>query len=378
MEKLEVNKHIPFGATLQDVLNHPSLSDTKLKYLLRLRGIYLEDSKNNDTYPILLSTILSPSEFEYIKENIRGKELNQKILSRPLAWHNTDDLIKVVPDKIDLKEIIRTADSRQAVISQTNFAMVEGNPNKVKMQFRCQTNNYNSGWYRTKNEYDGEIVLEKVQENDKVYLRMIYTSPETQTIADLGVKHLVNEFKSKNYTKPNTDVERILYSNFTNEERIKFFLSLTDSSEIFEFQRATDLDIAPDRTMEMPIEIAKLMTGKVNTLKINGETLHEHYLINENENHKYIELASVEALYNFSYHAAEGNCVVQFGFNGYFKKRLSNIEFSIDVSTVNLKDEYKGVNKDKVRLFLLQEFEKFKMEKYNLLKSQPHSVQHTT
>lgn len=377
MEKLEVNKHIPFGATLQDVLNHPSLSDTKLKYLLRLRGIYLEDSKNNDTYPILLSTILSPSEFEYIKENIRGKELNQKITSRPLAWHNTEELIKIVPDKIDLNKILKDADSRQTVISQTNFAMVEGNPNIVKMQFRCQTNNYNSGWYRTKNEYEGEIIIEKVQENDKVYLRMLYTSPETLSIADLGVKHLVSEFKNKNYTKPNTEVERILYSNFTNEERIKFFLSLTDSSEIFEFQRATDLDMAPDRTMEMPVEIAKLMTGKVNTLKINGETLHEHYLIKESENHKYIELASVEALYNFSYHAAEGSCMVQFGFNGYFKKRLSNIEFSIDVSTVNIKDEYKGASKDKVRLFLLQEFEKFKMEKYNWLKYQSISKQYT-
>ena len=376
MEKLEVNKHIPFGATLQDVLNHPSLSDTKLKYLLRLRGIYLEDSKNNDTYPILLSTILSPSEFEYIKENIRGKELNQKITSRPLAWHNTEELIKIVPDKIDLNKILQDADSRQTIISQTNFAMVEGNPNKVKMQFRCQTNNYNSGWYRTKNEYEGEIIIEKVQENDKVYLRMLYTSPETLSIADLGVKHLVNNFKKKNYTKPNTEVEGILYSNFTNEERIKFFLSLTDSSEIFEFQRATDLDMAPDRTMEMPVEIAKLMTGKVNTLKINGETLHEHYLIKEDENHKYIELASIEALYNFSYHAAEGSCVVQFGFNGYFKKRLSNIEFSIDVSTVNLKDEYKGASKDKVRLFLLQEFEKFKMEKYNWLKYQSLAKQH--
>jgi hypothetical protein len=376
MEKLEVNKHIPFGATLQDVLNHPSLSDTKLKYLLRLRGIYLEDSKNNDTYPILLSTILSPSEFEYIKENIRGKELNQKITSRPLAWHNTEELIKIVPDKIDLNKILQDADSRQTIISQTNFAMVEGNPNKVKMQFKCQTNNYNSGWYRTKNEYEGEIIIEKVQENDKVYLRMLYTSPETLSIADLGVKHLVNDFKKKNYTKPNTEVERILYSNFTNEERIKFFLSLTDSSEIFEFQRATDLDMAPDRTMEMPVEIAKLMTGKVNTLKINGETLHEHYLIKEDENHKYIELASIEALYNFSYHAAEGSCVVQFGFNGYFKKRLSNIEFSIDVSTVNLKDEYKGASKDKVRLFLLQEFEKFKMEKYNWLKYQSLAKQH--
>src|SRR5690606_10138372 len=104
-----------------------------------------------------------------------------------------------------------------------------------------------SGWYRTKNEYDGEIVIEKVQENDKVYLRMIYTSPETQAIADLGVKYLVSEFRNKSYTKPNSQVERILYGNFTNEERVKFFLSLTDSSEIFEFQRATDLDIAPDR-----------------------------------------------------------------------------------------------------------------------------------
>jgi len=368
MEKLEVNKHIPFGATLQDVLNHPSLTDTKLKYLLRSRGVFVEDSKNNDTYPLLLSMILSPHEFEFIKENIRGKELNQKILSRPLAWHNTEDLINVVPDKIDLKEILKAGDSRQSVISQTNFAKVDGNPNKVRMQFRCQTNNYNSGWYRTKNEYEGEILLEKVQENEKVYLRMIYTSPETQTIADLGVKHLVKEFKSKNYTKPNTEVERILYNSFDNEERIKFFLSLTDSSDLFEFQRATDLDIAPDKTKDMPAEVSKLMTGKVNTLKINGESLHEHYLIKEHENHQYIELASVEALYNFSYHAAEGSCTVQFGFNGYFKKRLGNIEFTVDVSTVYLKDEYRNVNKDKVRMFLLQEFEKFKTGKYNLLK----------
>jgi hypothetical protein len=206
---------------------------------------------------------------------------------------------------------------------------------------------------------------------------MIYTSPETQTIADLGVKHLVNEFKNKNYTKPNTEIEKILYSNFTNEERIKFFLSLTDSSETFEFQRATDLDIAPDRTKEMPVEINKLMTGKVNTLKISGENLHEHYLIKEVENHQYIELASIEALYNFSYHAAEGNCIVRFGFNGYFKKRMNNIEFSIDISSVNLKDEYKNVSREKVRMFLLQEFEKFKMEKYNWLKYQSLSNQYT-
>ncbi|RXQ92147.1 hypothetical protein EO244_11390 [Ancylomarina salipaludis] len=376
MEKLDVNKHIPFGLTLQDVLNHPSITVSKLRSLLRQKGVFLEDYSPNNSYPLLLSMLLSPFEFEFIKENIRGKEKTQKITSRPLAWHNKENLIQVVPDKIDLKEILREAGSRHKIISQSNFAPVDHNPNKVRMQFKCRTNNYNSGWYRTTNEYEGEIVIEKVQDDDKTYLRMIYTSPETQNIADLGVKYLAKVFKEKKYTKPNTEVERILYNSFNNEERISFFLSLTDSSDIFDFQRATDLDIAPDRSKEMPAEVNKLMTGKVNILRINGENLHEHYLIKEKDNHQYIELAGIEAVYNFSYHAAEGNCVVWFGFDGYFKKRLTNIEFSINITTVNLKSEYSNVSKDKVRLFLLQEFEKFKMEKYNWLKYQKISNQY--
>lgn len=377
MEKLEVNKYIPFGATLQDVLRHPTLTDSKLKSLLRIRGIYIEDSKDEETYPLLLSTILSPIEFEFIKENLKSREDNQKITSRPLEWHNTEDLIKIIPDTINLKNIIKEANLKHKIISQTNFAPVDGNPNRVRMEFKCQTNNYNSGWYRNKNEFQAEIIVEKVVKDNKIYLKMIHTSPETLVIADLGVKHLVNEFKKKNYTKPESVIERILYNSFNNEERIGFFLSLTDSSDVFEFQRATDLDIAPDKTMEMPPEISKLMTGNVNTLQINGESLHENYLIKEKENHKFIELAAIEALFNFSYHAAEGNCMVRFGFNGYFKKRLSNIEFSIDVSSVNLNAKYSGVNKDKVRLYLLQEFEKFKTEKYNWLKYQNLNKEYT-
>lgn len=377
MEKLDVNKYIPFGLTLQDVLNHPSITVSRLRSLLRLKGIFLEDYSASNSYPLLLSMLLSPIEFEFIKENIRGKEKTEKISSRPLAWHNKEDLIKVVPDKINLKDILVEAGSRHKIISQSNFAPVDNNPNKVRMQFKCRTNNYNSGWYRTKNEYEGEIIIEKVENDDKTYLRMIYTSPETQNIADLGIKYLVKEFNNKKYTKPNTTVVRILYNSFDNEERINFFLSLTDSSDTFEFQRATDLDIAPDRTKEMPKEVSKFMTGKVNILRINGESLHENFLIKEKDNHKYIELAGIEAIYNFSYHAAEGNCTVWFGFDGYFKKKMSNIEFSINVTNVNLKDQYSNISKDKVRMFLLQEFEKFKMEKYNWIKYQKLSNQFT-
>jgi hypothetical protein len=112
------------------------------------------------------------------------------------------------------------------------------------------------------------------------------------------------------------------------------------------------------------------MSGNVNELKINGESLHENYLLNDKQNHQFIEIAAIEAVYDFSYHAAEGNCVIRFGFNGYFKKRMGNIEFSIDVSSVNLDDRFSSANKEKVRLYLLQEFEKFKIENYNSFKNQ--------
>lgn len=370
MEKIEVNKFIPFGATLQDVLRHPTLTDSKLKGLLRLRGIYIEDGKSEEMYPLLLSTILSPVEFEYIKENLKSREDVQKMISRPIEWHNPKDLIEVIPDTIDLNKLVEEANLKYKIVSKTNFAPIDGDRNRVRMEFKCETNNYNSGWYRSKNEFQAEIVVEKVVQDNKVYLKMIYTSPETLSIADLAVKGLVKDFKTKSYTKPESVIERILYNTFNNEQRIAFFLSLTDSSNIFTFQRATDLDISPDKTLDMPVEISKLMTGGVNILKINGESLHENYLIKEKANHKYIELAQIEALYDFSYHAGEGSCVVRFGFNGYFKKRLQNIEFSIDVSSVNLTDQYSGANKEKIRLFLLQEFEKFKINKYNIFKNQ--------
>lgn len=377
MEKLEVSKHIPFGLSLQDVLKHPSLSGTNLKSLLKSRGVFIESTQDNETFPLLGSTILSPIEFEFIKEKLKSKEDTQKISSRPLEWHNKEDLIKVVPDKIDLKKIVEDSNSRHKIIMQTNFAAIDGNPNRVKMEFKCQTNNYNSSWYRNKNEFTGEIILEKVEKDNKVYMKMIYTSDETLNIADLAVKHLAEEFKTKKYTKPETEVERILYSNFNNEERVKFFLDLTGSTDVFTFQRATNLDIGPDRTLELPVEMRKFMSGNVNELKINGESLHENYFLKDQANHKYIELAAIEANYNFSYHAAEGNCVVRFGFNGYFKKRTSSIEFSIDVSDVNLDSGFATANKEKVRLFLLQEFEQFKTDNYNYFKLQKLSKEFT-
>lgn len=367
MEKIEINKFLPFGESLKDVLLHPSLTSTNLKYLLRQRGVFIESSSDSDTFPLLTCTLLSPLEFEFVKEKIKSKEDNSKIVSRNLEWSSTETLIKVIPDKINLKEILGIDLNRFKIVSQTNFAAVEGNPNKVKMEFKCETNNYNSSWYRAKSEFPGEIVVEKVEAEGKVFMRIIHTSPETLQAADKGVKFLENYFKENNLVSKDKESEKIQYKDFTNESRVQFFLSLTQGSNIFEFQRLTDLDIGPDPNEDPPQEFKKLMSGNVKELKINGNSLHESFFITEKSNHRFIQLAVIETLYNFMYHAASGNCKVRYGFEGFFKKGLTNIEFSVNVSSVNLNDEYMGLNKEKIRVHLLQEFEKFAIGKYYLI-----------
>ena len=64
-----------------------------------------------------------------------------------------------------------------------------------------------------------------------------------------------------------------------------------------------DRDAASERLeKDLPAEVHKLMTGNVNSLNIDGENLHENFLLRERENHQFVELADIEARYDFSYH----------------------------------------------------------------------------
>lgn len=379
MENHSVNKFLPYGIQLKEVIEHPSITKPKLNSILKSRGVFVEEIDDNITFPLMQSMLLSPFEFEEIRETLKVKEDNRKLLTRRLEWHNTEDLIKVIPEKIDFKQLITEKFPRVKIDSSSNFAPVDGNPNKVSAKFTCISNNFNASWYRNKDKFESEIIIEKDDSNNQIAIKIFYTSTETLNIADLGVKHLERVFKQKNYTKLNAIIERILYRNFNNEERVSFFLDLTSDADPFTFKGVKNIDLGPDKTLDLPAEINNFMSGGVKELKINGESLHENYFLKNKNNHKFVELAGLEVMFDFSYFAAEGNCTVWFGFLGYLRKKINqNIEFSIDISDINFSANHRNSNKEKVRMHLLQEFEKIKMMNYKLFSYRKLSEQYTT
>lgn len=364
-----INRFLPYGESLRAILDHPSIKDTERKQLLRMKGVFVNKSDENSTFPILTTSLLSPTEFEFLKEKLQSKEDREKTITRTLEWESTKKLITAIPDNFDIQEIIKTNFPKYKVIGNPNFKMINRNPDKISLDFKCETANYRTPWYRGKSEFRGQVTYEKVTtKNNKVQLQIVHTSPETTDISEKVAKNLEKHFKDNNFMDPQKEIQRILFKDFTNEERIEFFLSMTKSNNVFDFTKATFLDIGPDPNENLPEDINWLELAKVRDLSINGEGLHNTLFINEKTLHKFMELCEMENIYNFSIPSAEGNCRIRFGFSNYFKKRIGNIEFVVDINKINLKEEYATVPQASIRKQLLKEFEKFKTEKYDKLK----------
>ena len=368
MEKIKdnINRFLPYGESLRAILQHPSIKDTERKQLLRMKGVFVNTADEDSTFPILTTSLLSPIEFEFLKEKLQAKEDREKTITRTLDWESNKTLISAIPDNFNIQEIIKTNFPKYKVIGNPNFKMVDSKPNHIALDFKCETADYSKAWFRGKNEFKGQVTFEKVTTKDnKVQLQIVHTSPETTDISEKVAKNLEKHFKENNFMNPKKEIQRILFKDFSNEERIEFFLSMTEGNNIFGFTKATFLDIGPDPSQNLPEDINWLELAKVRELNINGEVLHNIHFIKDSSLHQFMELAEMEIIYSFSIPAAEGSCRIRFGFQNYFAKRIPNIEFIVDIVKIYPKDEFASVPPASIRNQLLKEFEKFKTEKYD-------------
>lgn len=373
MEKIQdnINRFLPFGESLRLILQHDSIKDRERRQLLRMKGVFVNNSDEDSTFPILTTSLLSPNEFEFLKESLQAKEDREKIITRTLDWESNKNLIEAIPDDFDIQQIIKSNFPKYKVVGNPNFSMVDKNPNKISLNFKCETTNYSKAWFRGKSEFKGQVTFEKVTSKDnKVQLQIIHTSPETTDIAEKVSKNLEKHFKANSYMNPQKEIQRILFRDFSNAERIAFFLSMTEGNEIFNFTKATYLDIGPDPNENLPDNINWLELAKVRELNINGEVLHNLPFLKDKELHKFMEIAEMEIMYNFTLPSAEGNCKIKFGFSNYFNSRIGNIELVVDIVKVVLKEEPVGITLTSIRNQLFKEFEKFKTDKFDFCKLQ--------
>lgn len=77
-EHKDIDKFIPFGEALRGFANQKFISAYELQSILKERGIFVLNTDKDYIVPFMQTLLLSPAEFDRIREAFSRKEDNEK------------------------------------------------------------------------------------------------------------------------------------------------------------------------------------------------------------------------------------------------------------------------------------------------------------
>ncbi|MBD2652773.1 hypothetical protein H6G45_04525 [Synechocystis sp. FACHB-383] len=364
-EPEDIDQILPFGELLRGFMEQSFVGNGDLKNILRNRGIFTNNTEKHYTIPILSSTILSPSEFDYLRECQNSKEDNPKIITQTIEWKSKETLFDSAPENLNINSILDLEFSNYKVVGSPNFVAIEGNPNYIKMDFLVEREDMSKNWSTNKNVFPGSLELKKMEDEDEIKLIVTHTANETKYVASKVSNSLVRHFKDKGHIDQSKKIEKILFSRFSNSGRIIYLLSLTESSisTILDFVDIVDIEFSPDTNNPLPKGI-DWMQQKINDLKLNGNALHQTFFFSDKSYHEFLSLYQVDSKFKFDVKGFTGQCVISVGFPDYGKTKNLNAEMEVNIKSMSFSIPPKGVNKSEIKQILLKEIEDQKIKNF--------------
>ncbi|NJO92620.1 MAG: hypothetical protein HC831_29395 [Chloroflexia bacterium] len=222
--------------------------------------------------PTLISLLLSPKEFDILRDSFNTREDKPKRLSSTIEWNNTKTLLQALPKDLNLSQLIEKH-SNVKVLGVPKFVPLSNNANNLICDFEIERNDINKCWYEQTNKFKASIVLNKTSDN-QVSLKITHTAIETKMLAEIVSKKVIQSYKEQKCIEPDKELDKIIFNDFSNEDRIVFFNRLSNrcTSFIFEFNDIVDIEFKPDDNEELPKDIDWLKKKKEVIMK--GADLH--------------------------------------------------------------------------------------------------------
>lgn len=353
---------LPFGEGLRAILNSSSISESNLNQLLKKRGVFIQNSNTVNPADYLVSSIISPLEFDFLREKQNYKEDKLKRSTKIIKLGTSEDLVNIFPE-INSNELIIKEFANYELTSALNIVYDKTNPNKASVEIPIEIIDASKSWATSKSIYSVRIEFEK--KNDELIINTTSTAPETKEISEILTKLVVKKLKDAGHINQSEQIERILFSSFpSNKKRIAFFLSLanTENSPFIEFGDVSKIGIIPSTEEQLPEDIEWMSTTK--NLTLDGDELHNIFFIKNDSYASYMNFYKIIVNYSYESHFAKGRAEVIFEFPRFFSTRDVNCEFEIKIGSITLTDDYKNISKIKVENWLLNILTDLKMKKY--------------
>ncbi len=355
---------LPHGELIRGFANQNYLTRFDLNRFLKSRGVFCRDSQKEILVPILATLLLSPSEFDDLRECQNTKEDNIKKTTSRIECESDFQLVNAIKS-LDLNDLIDNSQRNFSLISKPIVEFDPSQPNKASIHFEIERTDLNKSWYESSNIFNGQIEIEKSNDSQLILVKS-YTSNESDLIATVIQQKTVQHLKSQNIISAGKELTRVLFGDFTNEDRIVFFYRLSSNmnSSTFEFKDIINVEITPDEDSNLPGEIHWMK--KKTELKFKGSEIHETFFVRDKKFHKHLKFWEMESSFKFDYLNYSGHCNVTFSFKDFLKKG-NEAEFEINLSSFRINDSSNFTPKEKTKLRrkLLDLFDKQKEETYS-------------
>lgn len=358
---------LPYGDALRDFLNDSGIAKSDLRTIVRQRGVFVAVEEKSSYVPLLVKTGLTPSELMHLHDCIKVKEENPKRQTQSIKCNDDGvSLMSSIPTNYSIQEIVKKPFSNYSVLGIPSFKMIDGDSNNVEVDFTVERRDFTQSWDKNITQFGGKVKFKKNEEKLDVDISLSHTSKETKEVANKIVADFIKQMKTNGHVAEKEKVKKILFKDFTNENRIIFLkeLSQNHTGADFYFSDTKDVGFCPDEKEEFPEEIS-WMQEKVSNLILQGKDLHSTFFIKNKLMHKYIQVHKMDASYVFQFVDYSGTCKVSFEFPDFIAKQDLASELMIRVSGVRFKDNLTNISQSKMKEVLLSQLEKSKLEIYS-------------
>ncbi|MCZ4306023.1 hypothetical protein O4G98_14915 [Zoogloeaceae bacterium G21618-S1] len=356
-KQFDYERAMLWGDRLRILLNSDHISRGEIVETLKEKGIFIGSTDKSDTVPLLSACLLTPNEFKRLVEKSFIRESGKKYSSDKfkLTSMKADWKTELLNNFDSVIEGIKLEDGRQFASEPAISADSNGD---VSITYALRILDFSADFIEQEIVYPGEVLLKQSGGSMEIEVNKIRTSKDTNKFNDAVTGAIGKFYKSKGVTtheKP----ESILFDDFTNSERIRFFLQLTSvKTPEFSFKEIGNFEIIRDQEAgALPKEQRiEWMEGHVNKIQIKGKDLGKIFLLEEPAYYQYYYLVKMTAIYAFKFGASAGECAVEFAFSGKTSRDDDYSKTAFDFSVERLPRLEEG-SKSQVRKAIIQKIQ---------------------
>lgn len=365
----EINTLLPFGATLQPLIASSNLTESDLKYSLQRRGIFSKYNQRLYSVPKLASLLLSPKEFNILKNRQNNREANIKVTTSQARWvDNSRSLSDVLP--ADINSLVEGIVDQSSAYQITNCKpIIESN--KIIIEGQIKRNDWTKEVFSNTTFHTWRISIERDEKTGVVEFRSESTTPETKQLLDRIQSNAYKRMQQSDAVSRGKNIQKIISNAFiSNAYKFEYLREFLKNNEFLKFKKVVNISAGVDSTVHFPDKFSWLR-GKIELISLKGSEIQETDAMSMGELGLLL-LGDIDALFSFSFKDKNsdtdisGTCVIRYGFPKSTVKKKDS-EFEVKILDLKLDSQCVHISKEQIKRTIIGTFQKLKhliFEKY--------------